>query len=237
MEQLIKVVIPVLFTASVVADTEQVRERIEWIDVWVTDADKFDLPRVLLVGDSITKGYFAAAEKHLKGKAYCARLATSKCVADPGYADDLQLLLKQYNFAVIHINNGLHGWGYSEIQYADGLTKTLKLIDEHAVGAKVIWVTTTPVRDSTDLQTFTARNIRVKERNRIAADIVERNGLPTNDLYGLMVQHPDWHASDGVHFNGKGKDAQAKQVAKSVLRYLPASLVLTDVSVDPAKSD
>ncbi len=72
---------------------EPVRERIEWIDIWVTDADKDDLPRVLLVGDSITRGYFGAVEKYLAGKAYCARLTTSKCVSDPTFNDDLKLML------------------------------------------------------------------------------------------------------------------------------------------------
>ena len=83
---------------------EPVRERIEWADIWVTDADKIDLPRVLLVGDSITRGYFDGVEKQLAGKAYCARLTTSKCVADPSFLDEVQLLLKQYRFAVIHFN-------------------------------------------------------------------------------------------------------------------------------------
>jgi hypothetical protein len=40
-----------------VSADEPIRERIEWIDIWVTDADKDDLPRVLFVGDSITRGY------------------------------------------------------------------------------------------------------------------------------------------------------------------------------------
>ena len=48
------------------------RERIEWADIWVTDADKSDLPRVLLIGDSITRGYFDGVEKPLAGKAYFA---------------------------------------------------------------------------------------------------------------------------------------------------------------------
>ena len=59
--------------ASIQAE-EPIRERIEWMDIWVTDADKNDLPRVLLVGDSITRGYFGGVEKQLQGKAYCARL-------------------------------------------------------------------------------------------------------------------------------------------------------------------
>ncbi len=52
-------------------------ERIEWTDIWVTNADRDDLPRVLIVGDSIARGYFNVVESELQDKAYCARFATS----------------------------------------------------------------------------------------------------------------------------------------------------------------
>lgn len=206
-----------------VSAEEPIRERIEWADIWVTDADKDDLPRVLLVGDSITRGYFGDVEKHLAGKAYCARLTTSKCVSDPSFSDEVQLLLKHYKFAAIHFNNGLHGWGYTEDQYRDGLAKTVAAIKKHAGDAKFIWATTTPVRESSNLQQFGERTERVKARNKIAAKIMKEHDIPTNDLYGLVELHPDWHSGDGVHFNGQGKAAQAKQVAESVAKCLPAA--------------
>lgn len=217
------ILFPLLLLAQFVSAEEPIRERIEWADIWVTDADKDDLPRVLLIGDSITRGYFGEVEKHLAGKAYCARLTTSKCVSDPSFTDDLQLLLKQYKFSVIHFNNGLHGWGYSEPQYRDGLLKTFAAVKEHAGDAKLIWATTTPVREKSDLQQFGERTERVKVRNKLAAEIMQKHDIPTNDLYGLVEHHPDWHSGDGVHFNGQGKEAQAKQVAESVAKSLPAS--------------
>ena len=200
---------------------EPVRERIEWADIWVTDADKDDLPRVLLIGDSITRGYFGDVEKRLAGKAYCARLTTSKCVSDPSFSDEVQLLLKHYKFATIHFNNGLHGWGYNEDQYRDGLLKFLATVKEYAGDAKLIWATTTPVRERSDLQQLGEKTERVKARNKIAAEIMKEHDIPTNDLFGLVDEHPDWHSTDGVHFNAKGKEAQAKQVAENVMKCLP----------------
>lgn len=199
---------------------EPIRERIEWIDIWVTDADKDDLPRVLLVGDSITRGYFGGVEKHLAGKAYCARLTTSKCVSDSTFTDDLLLLLKQYKFSAIHFNNGLHGWGYSEEQYRDGLLKTVAAVKNHSGGAKLIWATTTPVREKDDLQKFAERTERVKVRNKLAAEIMKNNGVSTDDLFELVSDHPAWQSTDGVHFNAKGNEALAKQVAESVSKEL-----------------
>jgi len=200
---------------------EPIRERIEWIDIWVTDADKEELPRVLFVGDSITRGYFGAVEKQLAGKASCARLTTSKCVSDPTFNDDLLLLLKQYKFSVIHFNNGLHGWGYTEEQYRDGLLKTAVVLKENANGAKLIWTTTTPVREKTDLNTFSKQTDRVIERNRLAAEIVKEQRIAMDDLFELVKSHPEWQSGDGVHFNGSGNEAMGKQVAESVLKVLP----------------
>jgi lysophospholipase L1-like esterase len=178
---------------------------------------------VLLIGDSITRGYFGEVEKQLTGKAYCARLTTSKCVSDPFFPDEVQLLLKQYKFTVIHFNNGLHGWGYTEEQYRDGLLRLMDTLKEHAGSAKLIWATTTPIRNSNNLEQVSDRTERVRARNRIAAEIMQERGIPTDDLYGAVEEHPEFFAGDGVHYNSKGRQVQAKQVAESVLKCLPKS--------------
>jgi len=211
-----------LLLASMSPADEPIRERIEWVDIWVTDADKDDLPRVLLIGDSITRGYFAEVERHLAGKACCARLTTSKCVSDPSFIDEVQLLLKHYRFAAIHFNNGLHGWGYTEEQYRQGLADSIDAIREGAGDAKIIWATTTPVRNRSDLEQFAERTARIEARNRIAAEIMKERGIPTNNLFGLVVDHPDWYSNDGTHFNGKGKAAQGMQVADKLIGLLSA---------------
>jgi len=222
MKRVLHILFPLLMTAQFVSAEEPIREGIEWADIWVTNANKDDLTRVLLVGDSITRGYFGEVEKHLAGKAYCARLTTSKCVSDPSFVDEVQLLLKHYRFSVIHFNNGLHGFGYTEEQYRDGLVKTVDAIRKPAGDAKLIWATTTPVRERNDLKKFGERTERVKVRNGLAAEIMKKRDIPTNDLFGLVEEHPDWYSSDGTHFNAKGKAAQAKQVAEAVAKLLPS---------------
>src|SRR3954469_14911554 len=59
------------------------RESIEWCDIWISHANETKLPRVLLIGDSIARDYYPEVEKRLAGKAFVARLATSRFVADP----------------------------------------------------------------------------------------------------------------------------------------------------------
>jgi len=221
MRRILAALLPVLTIAQLAHAQQPIRERIEWADIWVTDADKDDLPRVLLVGDSITRGYFGEVEKNVDGKTHCARLTTSKCVSDPFYSDEVELLLKQYKFAVIHFNNGLHGWGYTEEQYRDGLLRLMETFKEHAAGAKLIWATTTPVRNADNLQQISERTERVKARNQIAAEIMKDRNVSTDDLYGLVEAHPEFFAGDGVHYNGKGRETQGAAVAECVLKCLP----------------
>ena len=217
------ILISLLVVSRCLPADEPVRERIEWIDIWVTDADHDDLPRVLLVGDSIARGYFGPVEKQLAGKACCARLTTSKCVSDPTFDDDLLLLLKQYKFAAIHFNNGLHGWGYTEDEYRDGLLRTVAAVKQHSGDAKFIWATTTPIRESSDLQKFSERTERVKVRNKLAAEIMKEHGVLTNNLFELVKDQADWQSTDGVHFNANGNEGLAKQVAESVAKQLPGT--------------
>ena len=223
MKQLLVATFLVAIVTSLVWSQEPVRERIEWADIWVTDADKSDLPRVLLIGDSITRGYFDGVEKQLAGKAYCARLSTSKCVADPSFLDEVQLLLKQYRFAVIHFNNGLHGFGYTEEQYRAGLSGLLGALEKHSGNAKLIWATSTPMRIPNNLGQIAETTERVKARNRIAAEIGLDRGIVTNDLYGLVESHQEYFSGDGVHFNVTGRELQAKQVAEAVMACLAAA--------------
>ncbi len=129
-------------------------------------------------------------------------------------------MLKQYKFSVIHLNNGLHGWGYTEDQYRDDLLKTVVAVKEHAGDAKLIWATTTPVREKTGLKTFAERTDRVKVRNTRASEIMTEQHIPADDLFELVKDHAEWTSDDGVHFNGQGNEALAKQVATSVLENL-----------------
>ena len=39
------------------------RESIEWCDIWISHADETNLPRVLLIGDSISRDYYPGVEK------------------------------------------------------------------------------------------------------------------------------------------------------------------------------
>ncbi|HEY3837029.1 MAG TPA: SGNH/GDSL hydrolase family protein [Bryobacteraceae bacterium] len=195
------------------------RENIEWTDVWFPDSNSHDLPRVALIGDSITRAYFPAVESNLKGKAYVARIATSKAIGDPALPGEVTLFLSEAKFDVVHVNIGMHGWGYSEDEYRQYLPDLLAAIRKAAPGAKLVWASTTPVRKDKDPG---PTNQRIAARNRIAREFFSSQNIPVDDLAALMAAHQDLH-SDDVHFNPDGSKLLAEQVSKSVAGLLPAT--------------
>lgn len=194
------------------------RENIEWRDIWVTGANDDMMPRALFVGDSIARSYFGHVEAELEGAFLCARMTTSTCAADRGMEKELELLLDDYSFAVIHFNNGLHGWGYDETSYAKGLNRVWSFIAERCPRSRLIWANTTPMRRKEDLSAFSPETDRVRERNRLARDIAVNRQVPINDLFGCVVDHPEYFWEDGVHFNQEGQSILGKQVARMVLK-------------------
>jgi len=198
------------------------RESIEWCDIWISHANETNLPRVLLIGDSITRDYYPEVEKHLAGKAYVARLATSRFLTDPVLAKEIALVLDGTPFDVIHFNNGMHGWQHSEQEYQKAFPKFVETIKAHAPKAKLIWATTTPLKVSptlpSDNQTQ-ATDERIAARNASALESIKGSGIVVDDLNALMRGHPGYH-SDNVHFNGEGIKLQAAQVATQIEKLL-----------------
>ena len=208
-------------TAAIRAEDPHIsREAIEWCNVWIPDANETKLPRVLLIGDSITAGYGPKVADALKGKASVARLTTSKSIGDPALLAEVALVLGQCRFDVVHFNNGLHGWGYSEEEYQKHFPELVATIGKHAPQAKLIWATITPVRQAGKLDVIAEETKRVQARNKIAEEIVTRDGIAVDDLFSLVKDHPEYWSADGVHFNAQGIAAQAAQVTRRIAEVL-----------------
>ena len=195
-----------------------ITEKIEWTWSDRPDAAVAGLPNVLLVGDSITRGYYPAVAASLKGAANVYLFATSACSGDPRLPEQIRGYFKMMGlpFAAVHFNNGMHGWGYSEQQYAAGLPEMLAAVRAGAPHARLIWATTTPVREGTlPGDANGASNARIDARNKLAATLMTREHIPTDDQHQLMLQHADLHSGD-VHFTAAGSAVQAEQVAAHI---------------------
>jgi lysophospholipase L1-like esterase len=198
------------------------RESIEWCDIWISHANETNLPRVLLIGDSIARDYYPEVAKRLAGKAFVARLATSRFIADPVLLKEIELILDQAKFDVVHFNNGMHGWQHSEEEYQKAFPKLIKTIRANAPKAKLIWATTTPLRDGKGVTYDTKAEYsdeRIAARNAIASEIVAAENILNVDLNAAVRGQSDLH-SDNVHFKSKGSGILATQVAAAIEKSL-----------------
>jgi hypothetical protein len=199
------------------------RESIEWCDIWISHGNETGEPRVLLIGDSITRAYYPAVEKHLAGKAFVGRLSSSAFISDPALIQQIQMVLSQYKFDIIHFNNGMHGWQHNEQEYDAAFPKFLATIQAAAPNAKLIWANTTTLKVSPSVPAgdqTQATDERVAARNAIALKYIKAAGIDVDDLNSLTSGHPEYH-SDNVHFNNQGIALQAEQVAGHIEKLLP----------------
>ncbi len=204
------------------ANSPPAREAIEWCDVWITHANETNLPRVLLIGDSITRDYYGEVEKRLAGKAFVGRLTTSRFAGDPVLLKEIESVLSGAVFDVIQFNNGMHGWQHSEAEYHNALPKVIKTIQKHAPKAKLVWATTTPLRDG-KAETWDTKvsysDDRITARNELAAKAVASTKIPIVDLNAAVRGRPELHG-DNVHFNGQGSQILAEHVAAGIEKLL-----------------
>ncbi len=197
------------------------REGTEWCNIWIASATDNKLPRVLLIGDSITMNYGPEVEKRLSGKANVARLGSSAFISDPMLLTEIALVLDSMKFDIIHFNNGMHGWQHSEEEYRQAFPEFLATIQKHATGAKLIWATTTPLKVSTPAKPGEGHSSdeRIAARNTIALEFLKPLNIPVDDLNTLMAGHPEWH-SDNVHFNKDGVARQVDQIVPQIENLL-----------------
>jgi len=214
------VVLAVFVNVGGAAEPAVKHENIEWAQVWIPDNSRTDLPHVLLIGDSICNAYYDGVAQTLKDKAVVAKMATSYCLADPVLLSQVKTLLTTYKFSVVHFNNGLHGFDYTEAEYAKQFPELLKVIRQSAPNAKLVWATSTAMRNGANLKEFSPMNERVKARNAIVKELAAKENIPVNDLYGLVQDHPEYWGNDGAHFKPEGVAVEAKQVAEKVREVL-----------------
>ena len=187
-------------------------EEVEWTwEVRPAHADQ-KLPNVLIVGDSISRNYFPEVKRQLNGVANVYLLATSICAGDPRLPNEIKAFGKMEDvaFRVVHFNNGMHGWTYSEAEYMAGFPAYLKALHSIAPKAVFIWATTTPVRKDEEPG---PTNARIDARNALAQQFVHR--MAVDDQHALMENHQHLH-EDNVHFNTQGFDIAGVQAATTI---------------------
>jgi acyl-CoA thioesterase-1 len=196
--------------------------------------DDANLPRVLLIGDSISIGYTLPVRKLLEGKANVHRVLTNCGPTSKGLAE-IDQWLGDKPWDVIHFNWGLHdlkyigpdGQNLADPQAADSRQQVppaeyeanLRQLVQRLkkTGAALVWCATTPVPEGAQGRVPGD----AAKYNQIADKIMQEHGVAVNDLYAFakprlaQIQLPA-----NVHFTPGGSAALAEQVAIAITAAL-----------------
>lgn len=204
-----------------IQDKIQNREKYEWCNIWWEEANNQALPRVLLIGDSITMGCRPLVQKHLMDKAYVDQFATSRAINDPAFKQELLHMICEYPYHMVHFNNGLHGWHVCEGEYLLALEQITALIHEKQPDTVLMLATTTPVTErGSPAQINVKKDLVITRRNKIIKDFAEKHNLIVNDLYKLIIGNSEVRSEDGSHYKSEGLSILAGQTAALICKYL-----------------
>jgi len=188
--------------------------------------DQPGLPRVLLIGDSISIGYTIPVRNLLKGKANVHRIPANGGPTKNGLAN-IDKWLGDGHWDVIHFNWGIHDLkimtdGKRQVEPGDYEKNLRTLVAKlKATGAKLIWATTTPIPEGplNPPRSFG----KVPEYNEIADRVMKENGVAIDDLNTVITPHVgEMQIPHDVHYKAEGYITLAKQVAASIEAALPA---------------
>ena len=182
------------------------------VSAWDYVPDDPSLPRVLLIGDSVSRGYTLAARNALAGKANVHR-APENCGPTANGLKKLDVWLGNDKWDVIHFNFGIHDRATKPADYEQRLESIVTRLK--ATGAKLIWASTTPIPP--DTKDGPAAADAIVEKNRIAASVMDKHAVAIDDLFTFITPHlAQVQNPKDVHFNGEGYELLGKQVAESI---------------------
>ena len=207
-------------------------------DPRLTDDPK--LPRVLVIGDSISMNYHDAAKAALEGVANYHRNEGNAGPSERGVLN-AELWLgdyreKGFHWDVIQFNHGLHDlkqtydaktdtWGAYSVPietYKANLEKQIAILRK--TGAKLIWCSTTPVPNH-NKGTYARRKGASAEFNAAALEVIRRHpDILITDLHAVVDGSPvfdNWRKQNDVHFYQKAEqEALGQAVATGIRRAL-----------------
>lgn len=179
---------------------------------WDFVQDDPKLPRVLLIGDSISGGYTLPTRKALAGKANVHK-APENCGPTSNGLKKLDVWLGDGKWDVIHFNFGIHDRRTPPADYEQRLEQLVDRLKR--TGAKIIWASTTPVPAGT--KDGPSMPAAIVERNRIAAAVMKKHDIAIDDLFSTLTPHVERVMKpDDVHPNAEGYELLGKQVAAAI---------------------
>lgn len=179
---------------------------------WDFVQDEPSLPRVLLIGDSVSGGYTLTTRKLLAGRANVHK-APENCGPTANGLKKLDIWLGDGRWDVIHFNFGLHDSRTPAADYESRLRTIVARLKK--TGATLIWASTTP--RPADGKEGPALVDAVIERNEIAARVMRDSAVIIDDLYTVVLpRQAEMQNPKDVHFNAAGYAFLGNAVARSI---------------------
>ena len=186
-------------------------------DAWAYVKDDPALPRVLIIGDSISRSYTAPVRMALAGKANVHR-APANCGSTEKFFEHGEVWLTQNGsnqWDVVTVNFGIHDYGKKPEVYTANLKKIIARLRE--TGAEVFWVRTTPWcqrEDPADLDLSPSVNAT-------ADALIEEEGLELIDLHSVVQsRRAELQYGDHCHFKRSGTLLMALAISEAIGPFL-----------------
>lgn len=187
-------------------------------------ADDPALPRVLLIGDSISVGYTLPVRDLLKGKANLHRVPTNAGTTRVTL-EHLSEWVGTERWDVIHFNCGLHDLrilpdGTRQVSLEEYGRNLREIVARLRPMANIlVWCSTTPVPGTE--QEPPRSNADVLAYNALARRIMIEENVLIDDLYTFALPQTDRIRKPfNVHYTAKGYQVLAKQVAASLVQAM-----------------
>ena len=182
-----------------------------------------ELPRVLLLGDSISLGYDQPTRDLLAGSATVIH-PPENCRSTVYALTKIEQWLGTSSWDVIHFNWGIwdahhftvdDSFRTTHVEYEQNLRTLVARLK--TTGAQLIWASTTPLRGRIDVAGIWVEEAEIPIRNAIAYQVMLDNGIAINDLYTEMLPHlAQLQGADNVHFTPAGYNFLAQRVVDSI---------------------
>ena len=183
------------------------------ISAWDYVRDDPALPRVLLIGDSISRGYTLDARRAAAGRANVHR-APENCGSTANGIKKLDIWLGDGRWDLIHFNFGIHDRKTPDADYEKRLREIVARL--RATRARLVWASSTPLPEAKDYS-----DADIVAKNAIASKVMSEERVPIDDLYGFARPHlAEWQNPGDCHFNAKGYEALGGRVTETILAHL-----------------
>jgi dienelactone hydrolase/lysophospholipase L1-like esterase len=193
---------------------------------------KADLPKVVLIGDSIRMGYAPLVAKHFEGKAVV--ISPKPNGGDSGnLLKNLEEWAVREQPAVIHFNCGLHDLKLAKKDSTyqvplDRYEANLRAIVARlrkGTSAGLVFASTTPILDDRHAKRgagFDRFEADVGRYNAAAERVMKELGVPVHDLHWVVTQGgPEkMLGKDGTHYTPAANGRLAEAVVDCIQRHL-----------------